>query len=75
VLRHEDSLIFDPRTFTIHKLSPTALELIELFEQSPKSVESVIAQATALNFDPEHVKEFIESAIEAGFLESHSTAC
>ncbi len=69
VLRREDSLIFDPRTFTVHKLSPTALELIDLFETAPKPIEEIIHQAEALNFNQEHVREFIESAAEAGFLE------
>jgi hypothetical protein len=70
VVRHEDSLIFDPRTFTVHKLSPTALELISLFEKSSRAVDDVIAQATALQFDPDHVHEFIQLAVEAGFLET-----
>ena len=70
VVRREDSLIFDPRTFTVHKLSPTALELIDLFDKTPKAIEDVITQATALKFDPDHVQEFIEGAAEAGFLET-----
>ena len=71
VLRSEDSLIFDPRSFTVHKLSETALELMELFEKVPKDIETVITQAATLKFDPDHIREFIDLGTQAGFLETN----
>lgn len=69
VLREEDQILFDSRTFTVHERNESALEIVKFIEEEPLCETKIGAFAAHNGYKKEDICEFLSEACQAGFLE------